>query len=108
MTSLARLQSWYLKHCDGDWEHQFGVEITTLDNPGWMVKIELNGTCLEEREFQLVRISRSENDWLFISRTATEIKIGCGPENLEEGLAIFCDWAESCPDCSKRSVSTER
>jgi len=39
MTSLAnvmeRIQDWYRRQCDGDWEHSYGVKIETLDNPGW-------------------------------------------------------------------------
>lgn len=32
---LIWLQSFYNRLCDGDWEHSFGVNLTTLDNPGW-------------------------------------------------------------------------
>ena len=45
--ALSSLQRWYSSQCDGDWEHQLGVEITTLDNPGWLVRIELRHTPLE-------------------------------------------------------------
>lgn len=31
--ALTRLQRWYSSVCDGDWEHQFGVNVSTLDNP---------------------------------------------------------------------------
>ena len=41
---LERLQRWYLYRCDGDWEHSFGITIETLDNPGWMVTIDLQDT----------------------------------------------------------------
>ena len=34
---LSWLQQWYSAHCDGEWEHGFGVTIATLDNPGWSV-----------------------------------------------------------------------
>ncbi|GHB54781.1 hypothetical protein GCM10010331_48120 [Streptomyces xanthochromogenes] len=32
---LDRLQSWYSAQCNGDWEHEWGIKIDTLDNPGW-------------------------------------------------------------------------
>ncbi|MFE2849501.1 Imm53 family immunity protein, partial [Streptomyces scopuliridis] len=32
---LDWLQNWYTQQCDGDWEHEWGVKIATLDNPGW-------------------------------------------------------------------------
>jgi hypothetical protein len=93
MTNLARLQTWYLSQCDGDWEHSYGIAIATLDNPGWSVDIALEDTSLEERRFEPMRIERSEGDWLFVSRSPEKFKIRCGPNNLEEGLGIFCDWA---------------
>jgi len=31
---LQFLQEWYLEQCNGDWEHEFGIKIETLDNPG--------------------------------------------------------------------------
>jgi hypothetical protein len=46
------LQQWYLAECNGDWEHSYGVHIETLDNPGWMLKVDLRDTSLAERSFQ--------------------------------------------------------
>ena len=34
---LKVLQHWYQSKCDGTGEHMYGVEIDTLDNPGWTV-----------------------------------------------------------------------
>ncbi|MFE4959105.1 Imm53 family immunity protein [Streptomyces sp. NPDC056653] len=31
---LDWLQNRYAQQCDGDWEHEWGVKIATLDNPG--------------------------------------------------------------------------
>jgi hypothetical protein len=41
---IQGLQNWYLAKCDGDWEHEFGISIETLDNSGWMVTIDLSNT----------------------------------------------------------------
>jgi len=38
------LQKWYADHCDGDWEHEYGIVIETLDNPGWSIVIDLKNT----------------------------------------------------------------
>lgn len=48
MDSLTWLQDWYTKQCDGDWEHSNGVQIDTLDNPGWSVNINLQDTRYNE------------------------------------------------------------
>lgn len=46
--TITALSAWYREQCDGDWEHHHGVTITTLDNPGWWVKVDLAGTALAE------------------------------------------------------------
>ena len=93
--TLARLQKWYTSQCDGDWEHSYGVAIDTLDNPGWSVKIDLAETLLKDRPFATIKVERTATDWLSASRDETTFKGFCGPENLEECLKVFCDWAET-------------
>lgn len=36
---ITQLQNWYKSQCDGIWEHEYGLDISTLDNPGWRVHI---------------------------------------------------------------------
>lgn len=38
---LGWIERWYQEQCDGEWEHDCGVTVETLDNPGWLVKIDL-------------------------------------------------------------------
>ena len=57
------LQEWYLNQCDGDWEHEFGIQIDTLDNPGWLVNIDLFGTDCEGKKFSEVNHETSEDNW---------------------------------------------
>ena len=40
----STLEQWYLRQCDGEWEHGFGVEISTIDKPGWSANIDLHNT----------------------------------------------------------------
>ncbi|MBL0319037.1 MAG: hypothetical protein IPP74_07090 [Alphaproteobacteria bacterium] len=61
--SLNWLMSWYASHCNGDWEHMYGVIISTLDNPGWRVKIELTDTKLENLSINRQTYETSETDW---------------------------------------------
>jgi hypothetical protein len=61
---ITWLQNWYAAPCDGDWEHSYGVQIETLDNPGWYVIISLADTPLEGTTFEPVDESyRSEDNW---------------------------------------------
>ncbi|MDO7908781.1 Imm53 family immunity protein [Paenibacillus sp. JX-17] len=43
MEILKWLQEWYASQCDGDWEHSNGIKITSIDNPGWYVEINIDG-----------------------------------------------------------------
>ncbi|MBL0319083.1 MAG: hypothetical protein IPP74_07320 [Alphaproteobacteria bacterium] len=61
--SLNWLMSWYASHCNGDWEHMYGVKISTLDNPGWRVQIDLVGTNLEDLSINRQTYETSETDW---------------------------------------------
>ena len=43
MDILQDLAKWYTAQCNGEWEHSCGLKIDTLDNPGWIVTIDLKG-----------------------------------------------------------------
>src|SRR5687768_977742 len=58
---LPRLQRWYAAQCDGDWEHGFGITITTLDNPGWLMKVDLVKTSLEHAPFEAFHQGTDKN-----------------------------------------------
>ncbi len=63
MNELEWLEHWYSSRCDGDWEHQYGVEITTIDNPGWSVTIDLVYTDWQDLEIKYQDFETSKNDW---------------------------------------------
>ncbi len=57
------LSKWYLSQCDGEWEHEYGISIYTVDNPGWSVEIDLAYTELEELQVPWDLVEVSEHDW---------------------------------------------
>jgi hypothetical protein len=93
MDTLEWLQAWYLKQCDGDWEHGYGVKIDTLDNPGWSVSISLIGTELERRTFNEISREASETDWIKCWLDDNCFEAVGGPLNLPEILDVFRKWA---------------
>ena len=95
MNTLRQLELWFQSQCDGDWEHEEGIKIYTLDNPGWGVDIALLGTNLENQQFPRVQIERNATDWLWIFLKDEVFSIRCGPLNLDEGLQEFIKWATS-------------
>ncbi len=89
---ISRLQNWYQINCNGDWEHSYGISIETLDNPGWTIKIDLLGTCLENMSFENSFDNESGNlDWYHIKAEDNILKMACGSANLEQVLNIFFD-----------------
>lgn len=88
------LQEWYLSQCDGNWEHQHVITIETLDNPGWMITIDLEGTELESRTWPLQMEERSESDWWQFEFKERKF-VGCGGAlNLAEVVEKFLGTLE--------------
>lgn len=96
MNALNEIQNWYAAQCDGDWEHQHGVKIETLDNPGWSVSVNLSDTALEGIQFNEVEDNYDHaKDWMCCKVDGTTFKGVCGPHRLEDVLRVFLDWERS-------------
>ena len=101
MSTLSRLQDWYSRQCDGDWEHSLGVVIESCDNPGWWVKVNLKGTKLQQCSFTEIAENVDEArfaqgpQWLSC-RVDENIWHGAGDENkLGRIFDLFLSWAEA-------------
>jgi hypothetical protein len=91
---LAWLQNWYSTQCDGDWEHGFGIKILSIDNPGWSVEINLEGTIVEELSIPYQLVEKSEQDWYGIS-VERAMFLGVGDTSkLELLLSLFKNLVE--------------
>ncbi len=93
MAELARLERWYAAQCDGDWEHEFGIRIVTVDNPGWHVSVDIGDTELEDRPFATVRV-KTEIEWILCRVEGRKFLGDGGPGTPEKLIREFCDWAE--------------
>lgn len=96
--AIAFLEEWYASHCDGEWEHDEGVRLTTLDNPGWLLTINLLGTDCEGRTLDTVETSRSEEDWLRVSSDGTRFRAVGGARSLRRALEAFRQFVEQDED----------
>ena len=63
---IKELENWYQSNCNEEWEHQFGIRIVTLDNPGWKVEIDLEGTKLENIVFKKSTIPNKNLNGFFV------------------------------------------
>ncbi len=92
---IDSLQDWFASVCDGEWEHQYGIKIETVDNPGWCIEIELSGTLLDGQAYESQKVERSDNDWFITRVEDSKFIAGCGPSNLSEVVSEFKSWASS-------------
>ena len=115
MNTVIEIQKWFQKQCNGEWEHSQGIKIKTCDNPGWWVKINIKGTTLANKPFEMVSCNvpqefinqalglvkapftcaePSSENWLMCYVKDNEFN-GAGESNkLEEILTIFLNWTK--------------
>src|SRR5258705_13999119 len=56
--ALTWLQDWFADNCDGEWEGQWNVQLTSTDDPGWFLSIPVQDTILENRPFRRIDHNR--------------------------------------------------
>ena len=69
MNDITWLEAWYQQNCDGYWEHSYGIEIETLDNPGWHVKIDLSKTDYVNLKAEELKEDTDDDNWIRCSIT---------------------------------------
>jgi hypothetical protein len=94
------LTHWYAAQCDGEWEHDYGVVIETLDNPGWLLKIDLTYTDLAGKPFETLVVNMPAPDgdpstsWYHCKVEGELFQASGGAHDLETMLGVFRAWAE--------------
>jgi Immunity protein 53 len=91
---LIWLQGWFASRTNGDWEHQFGIAIETIDNPGWHVSIDLSETYLASKAFTPIRFENSPLDWVHCRVIDQRFEGYCAIPNLVTVLETFRRWCE--------------
>lgn len=92
---ILRLQNWYHEHCNGDWEHNTNINIRTIDNPGWRVTIDLEGTNCENKLFKKINKEMSEDNWYHCFTQDNKFEGAGGSNNLIDILFVFEEWVET-------------
>ena len=87
---LRFLQDWYLANCDGKWEHQYGVSIHTLDNPGWVLKIDTSRTTKPLCDRGSIDIEINDEVTWMTHKIEDGVFIAAGgPQRLGDMIAAF-------------------
>ncbi|WP_339841273.1 immunity 53 family protein [uncultured Maribacter sp.] len=63
MEILDWIQEWFKDNCDGNWEHGEVIQITTIDNPGWEVEIDISNTSIATMNLEWILNEKSKDDW---------------------------------------------
>ncbi|MGW5709216.1 Imm53 family immunity protein [Streptomyces olivaceus] len=92
VNSLRFLEAWYAAACDGDWEHSHGVRIETLDNPGWMLVIDLMGTPLQGRLCDREE-SSADGTWISVKSDGVEFVAAGDLHALESVINAFAEFS---------------
>jgi hypothetical protein len=79
---VSWLETWLDSHADGEWEHSHGLRIDTLDNPGWLITVDLS----EEASVKPSAWERSDTDWLRATVNDGTLTVACGVRCLREAL----------------------
>jgi hypothetical protein len=111
MSPIEWLQHWYRAQCNDEWEHPHGISIEALDNPGWLVKIDLTGTALEGRTMPAVQIGEinhsgisGNHDWIDCQVQDGRFLGAGGPFALLKICEVFQQWAERPPSTENASA----
>lgn len=100
-TVLTTISKWYADQCDGDWEHNFGVELTTVDNPGWQLVADLHGTRLATATLDPIEEDDTDelgtNVWYYRKKQDCKY-LACGdPSQLSRMLTDLAEWLLTSP-----------
>jgi hypothetical protein len=93
---LDALQEWYSAQCDDEWEHEYGVKVNTLDNPGWSLRVDLVRTPLEGRQLPREKSERyddDDDDWFTFWSDGKTFDAAGGRRNLGDLIAAFVRFA---------------
>jgi len=91
--TLAWLMNWYASNCDGEWEHGYGVTISTIDNPGWSLLVELDGTDMDGVAFATVEHNLvDEQNWWRCWVKDNKFEGAGGPHELATMIEVFRAW----------------
>ncbi|WP_370947156.1 Imm53 family immunity protein [Amycolatopsis sp. cg5] len=94
MSAFRFVQDWYAAHCDGEWEHEFGMTINTLDNPGWIIEIDIAHTGADGRRLTKALTEPGPGQWIWSWCDGRKFGAACDPASLEDAFARFRAFIE--------------
>lgn len=91
MEELENLQSWFVSQCDGNYEHSSGIILQTIDNPGWMLIVHLNGTNLQLPDEPWHYLVQGDVEWMAYKVTDNVFDAAGDPSKLKALVSLFLE-----------------
>ncbi len=85
------LINWYASQCNGDWEHSYGLKLDTLDNPGWLLTIDLAETKFENLNIEKSIVTIKDDNWLQFEMVDKQFIGACSTQHLNSLIGKFFD-----------------
>lgn len=83
------LCDWYNKNCNGYWEHYYGIKIETIDNPGWAITIDTEGSTEELKNIPWAFFEKNPTDWYGYKVEEKKFEASGDPSKLEHLINLF-------------------
>ena len=92
--TLKWLSDWYMMNCNGDWEHNYGVIIETIDNPGWHITIDTEDSVVKLNDIPWKFIERDKKDWYGYKLQEGKFEASGDPSKLDYLINLFREIIE--------------
>lgn len=97
MDGFHWLQEWFEHNSLHEQVPEKLLTLSTLDNPGWILKVKVEETDLENRPFSNLQIDREDWDWYHCFVREGRFLGAGGSRNLVEILDVFQTWSRQEP-----------
>lgn len=91
MNNIIWIENWFISQCNDDWEHNFGIKIETIDNPGWSITIDTIGTDKKIDDRDWVLYEQSDEDWYGYKVKDGQFDGAGDPTKLNKLIDLFID-----------------
>jgi hypothetical protein len=95
IVDFTHVIAWYQSHCDGEWEHKYGIKLETLDNPGWQLTVDLIHTELQGRPMEeVIEGCRPDGHpvsprWIHCVVRQNQFRGACDPTQISRLFSTF-------------------
>jgi hypothetical protein len=94
MEILDWIQNWFQENCDGEWEQGSVIQITTLEDPGWEVEIDISTTSITNLELDWILNEVGTHDWYGVKIENQKFSASGDAGKLEFLLNLFREMIE--------------